>query len=220
MAPRAGYKGVMILIGQYDSPFVRRVGIAMTLYGLPFEHRRWSVWGNAEEIARFNPLRRVPVVVLDDGEVLIESGAILDGLDGLVGESRALLPREGARRRDGLRIVSLATGLADKCVSLLYEEVLRPKALRSESWSDRCRKQIRDTLAALESDRSERQTLWWLGDDLTHADVAVACTLRFLKEAHGEIYRSLACPILEEHGSRSEALPAFQAIYQTIVNNV
>ena len=116
----------MILIGQYDSPFVRRVGIAPTLHGLPFEHRAWSVWGNAEEIARFNPLRRVPVLVLDDGEVLLESGAILDGLDDLVGESRALLPRGGARRRDGLRVVSLATGLADKCVSLLYEEVLRP----------------------------------------------------------------------------------------------
>jgi glutathione S-transferase len=210
----------MILIGQYDSPFVRRVGIAMTLYGLPFEHRRWSVWGNAEDIARFNPLRRVPVLVLDDGEVLIESGAILDGLDDLVGESRALLPRGGARRRDGLRVVSLATGLADKCVSLLYEEVLRPKPLRSESWSERCRKQIRETLAALESDRSERQTLWWLGDDLTHADIAVACALRFLREAHEEIHRAVACPALDEHGARSEALAAFQSIYQPIVNNV
>lgn len=159
-------------------------------------------------------------MVLDDGDVLIESGAILDGLDDLVGESRALLPRGGARRRDGLRVVSLATGLADKCVSLLYEEVLRPKALRSESWSERCRKQIRETLAALESDRSERETLWWLGDHLTHADIAVACALRFLREAHEEIYRALACPALEEHGARSEALPAFQAIYQPIVNNV
>ena len=86
----------------------------MTLYGLPFEHRRWSVWGNAEDIARFNPLRRVPVLVLDDGEVLIESGAILDGLDDFVGESRALLPRGGARRRDGeeeLGIYSLAGSL-------------------------------------------------------------------------------------------------------------
>jgi glutathione S-transferase len=192
----------------------------MTLYGLPFEHRRWSVWRNAEDIARFNPLRRVPVVVLDDGEVLIESGAILDGLDDLVGEGRALLPRGGAQRRDGMRVVSLATGLADKCVSLLYEEVLRPKALRSDSWSERCRKQIRETLAALESDRSERETLWWLGDHLTHADIAVACALRFLGEAHEELYRALACPALEAHGARSEALAAFQAVYQPIVNNV
>ncbi len=68
----------MILIGQYDSPFVRRVAIAMRLYGLAYEHRTWSTFGDAEKLAAFNPLRRVPTLVLDDGEVLIESFAILD----------------------------------------------------------------------------------------------------------------------------------------------
>src|SRR5690242_660026 len=70
----------MILIGQYDSPFVRRVAIALRLYGIGYEHRPWSTFGDAERIAPFNPLRRVPTLVLDDGEVLIESGAILDHL--------------------------------------------------------------------------------------------------------------------------------------------
>ena len=74
----------MILIGQYDSPFVRRVGIALTLYGLPFEHRPWSTFGDAEKIRPYNPLIRVPTLVLDDGEVLIESHIILDYLDSLV----------------------------------------------------------------------------------------------------------------------------------------
>ncbi len=68
----------MILIGQYDSPFVRRVGIAMHIYGIAFEHRPWSTFGDGDKVAGFNPLRRVPTLVLDDGEVLIESGAILD----------------------------------------------------------------------------------------------------------------------------------------------
>ena len=75
----------MILIGQYDSPFVRRVAIALRLYGLAFEHRPWSTFGDADKIAPYNPLRRVPTLVLDDGEVLIESTAILDYLDELVG---------------------------------------------------------------------------------------------------------------------------------------
>ena len=48
----------MILIGQYDSPFVRRVAIAMRLYGMEFEHRPWSVFGDAEKIAQYNPLMR------------------------------------------------------------------------------------------------------------------------------------------------------------------
>ena len=87
----------MILIGQYDSPFVRRVAIALRLYGLAFEHRPWSTFGDADKIAAFNPLRRVPTLVLDDGEVLIESAAILDYLDELVGPAKAMIARQ--RRR-------------------------------------------------------------------------------------------------------------------------
>ena len=57
----------MKLIGQYDSPFVRRVGITLTLYGIAFEHLPWSTFGDADKIAPYNPLRRVPVLVFDDG---------------------------------------------------------------------------------------------------------------------------------------------------------
>ena len=49
-------EGQMILIGQFDSPFVRRVGIALDLYGLAFEHRPWSVFGDGDKIRSFNPL--------------------------------------------------------------------------------------------------------------------------------------------------------------------
>ena len=89
----------MILIGQYDSPFVRRVAIAMRLYGLAFEHRPWSTFGDADKIAPYNPLRRVPTLVLDDGEVLIESAAMLDYLDELVGPERAMIAANGPARR-------------------------------------------------------------------------------------------------------------------------
>jgi glutathione S-transferase len=128
----------MILIGQYDSPFVRRVAVALALYQMPYEHRPWSVWANASEIARFNPLRRVPVLVLDDGLALVESGAILDALDHLAGPERALLPRTGPLRREALRLAALATGLADKAVTLLYEHVLRTEDRRSSVWVTRC----------------------------------------------------------------------------------
>ena len=89
----------MILIGQYDSPFVRRVAIALRLYDLPFEHRPWSTFGDGDRIAPFNPLRRVPTLVLDNGEALIESAAILDHLDQTVGPSRAMIAAHGDLRR-------------------------------------------------------------------------------------------------------------------------
>src|SRR6267378_6776639 len=115
----------MILIGQYDSPFVRRVAIALRLYGLPFEHRPWSTFGEGDRIAPYNPLRRVPTLVREDGEALIESTAILDYLDELVGLEKAMIAARGPERRRGLKICALATGLGDKAVSLLYERVLR-----------------------------------------------------------------------------------------------
>ena len=61
----------MILIGQYDSSFVRRTAIAMALLGMDFEHRPWSVFGDADRLRELNPLVRVPTLVLDDGEVLL-----------------------------------------------------------------------------------------------------------------------------------------------------
>src|SRR5579864_5985760 len=127
----------MILIGQYDSPFVRRVAIAMRLYGLAFEHRPWSTFGDAEKIAAFNPLRRVPTLVLGDGEALIESTVILDYLDELVGPDKSMIAARGPDRRHTLKICALATGLADKAVSLVYERALR-KDNQSKLWVERC----------------------------------------------------------------------------------
>src|SRR5947209_2616939 len=113
----------MILMGQYDSPFVRRVAITLHHYALPFEHRPWSVWGDAEKIAQYNPLRRVPSLLLADGVTLVETSAIVDYLDELAGPKRALLPASGATRRDGLRVAALASGIADKAVQLLYSSL-------------------------------------------------------------------------------------------------
>src|SRR5262245_1810415 len=118
-------KAAMILIGQFDSPFVRRVAIAMRLYGVDFEHKPWSTFGDADKIAAHNPLRRVPTLVLDSGEALIESAMILDYLDDRVGPEKAMIAKSGEARWKHLRICALAMGLGDKGVSLLYERVLR-----------------------------------------------------------------------------------------------
>src|ERR1700754_2549354 len=118
----------MILIGQYDSPFVRRVAIALRTYGMDYEHRPWSVFGDAEALAQFNPLRRVPTLICDDGTALMESGAILDWLDEQAGPDQALIAPSGLQRRDALRICALASGLADKAVSLVYERVVHERA--------------------------------------------------------------------------------------------
>lgn len=201
----------MVLIGQFDSPFVRRVGIALELYEFPYEHRPWSTWGDADKLAVYNPLRRVPTLLLDDGECLIESSAILDTLDEMAGE-RARMPNAGPLRRQGLFVAALATGLADKAVSLFYERLLHPET--SEKWVERCRAQIGGVLERLEALRAARGARYWFGSELSHSDIAVACALRFLLESSPGAFDLAAFPALKAHCADCEALPVFQKISQ------
>src|ERR1700689_3828002 len=132
----------MILIGMFDSPFVRRVAVSLRLLEVPFEHRNWSVHRDFELIRQFNSLGRVPALVLPDGEALIDSSAILAFLDDAAGPERALLPPSGDRRRRALHIISLALGAADKGLMLLDEAVFRPQPHGCDPRIDRARSQM------------------------------------------------------------------------------
>src|SRR3546814_8641473 len=105
----------MILVGQFDSPFVRRVAISLRVLGFTYEHDKRSVFGDFDSMRRTNPLGRIPSLVLDaqdgkEGTVLIDSAAILDWLDEKVGPERALIPPAGPARQRALQILALATG--------------------------------------------------------------------------------------------------------------
>ena len=219
----------MILIGQYDSPFVRRVAVALRIYGFDYEHRPWSVFGDAEKLAAINPLRRVPTLILDDGETLIESGAILDWLDERAGPARALIAERGPARRRALKICALATGLADKAVSLVYEREIHRR--ETAVWQARSRSQIEGVLTALEEICPEKTIEaamesraaadaqgvpgpWWFGERVGHADIAVACALRFLREAHPDAFDARRWPRLAAHAEACEALEPFRAVVQ------
>jgi glutathione S-transferase len=206
----------MMLIGQYDSPFVRRVAIAMRIYGFAFEHRPWSTFGEGDKVAAFNPLRRVPTLVLDDGEALIESTAILDHLDELAGPDKAMIAARGPERRRALKTIALATGLGDKAVSLLYERVLR-KDQESKIWVERCGLQIGGVLEALEQERARVASPYWFGGKIGHADIAIACVLRFTSEAHPQLFDRTRYPALAAHAARCEALAEFKEIVQPLI---
>ena len=193
---------------------MRRVAIAANLYGLAYEHRPWSVWADAEVLAKVNPARRVPTLVLDDGEVLMDSATILDALDDMAGRDRALAPAAGPERRRCLRLCALAASVAEKAVSLLYETVLH--AAPSPVWIDRCRAQIGEGLDALEAEWARGATAYWMGPAISHADIITACAIRFVREAHGELFDPARWPGLAALAARCEALAPFKAIVQPL----
>jgi glutathione S-transferase len=135
----------MKLVGRYDSPFVRRVGASLHVLAVPFELLPLSPFSQAAELRRIVPIGRMPILVLDSGDTLIESTAILDYLDELVGTSRALLPSSGPERRKSLRILASATAACEKAIAINYErrrppakvsvlDCAMPDAARSSYW--------------------------------------------------------------------------------------
>lgn len=205
----------MLLIGQFDSPFVRRVGIAMTIYGMAFEHSPFSVMGDGDKFAHLNPLKRVPTLVLDDGEVLIESGAILDYLDETHGRDTALIAPSGPARRAALKRIATATSIADKAVSYFYMRKFGGGV--DPFFSTRSEGQIRDGLAALDAECAARDGDWWYGETPGHDDIAVAVVGRFVSEAYGWLVSLADYRALAAHCARAEARPEFQAIQQEFI---
>jgi glutathione S-transferase len=205
----------MILIGMFDSPFVRRVAISLNLLELPFEHRNWSVGKDFELIRQFNPLGRVPALVLSDGEVLIDSSAILDFLDEFAGPDRALLPRSGRERREALRIVAIAIGAAEKGVLQLYEMAFRPEEKHHEPWMERCRTQMHAALAELDRLSQARSGEWMIGSRLTQADITASCVFTFLSDALKIDHSASTYPGLATLSARCEMLPAFRTVEAT-----
>jgi glutathione S-transferase len=202
----------MLLIGMFDSPFVRRVAITMKMLNIPFEHGNWSVGKDFEQIRKYNPLGRVPALVLDDGEVVIESSAILDHLDQLAGD-HALLPHSGADRRHALHIMVTATGSAEKGVSIVYESAFRPLEKRHQPWVDRCRAQVHGGLQQLEKICEARNGQWLIGHSIMQPDITVACVATFLKDTMRLDPISAPYPALWAHVQRCEVLPEFKATY-------
>ncbi len=148
----------MQLIGQFDSPFVRRVGIALTLYGMKFQHLPFSTFGDSDRFVDKNPLRRVPTLVLAGGEALIDSGAILDHLDEVHGRESALIAPSGPARRAALHRIALATGTAEKAVSFFYAKLFG--APLDPMFVARSEGQIVAGLTALDVECAQRTSAW------------------------------------------------------------
>ncbi len=201
----------MRLVGQFDSPYVRRVAISMRVLDIPFEHVPWSIGSDQQRVAALNPLGQVPTLVLDDGEVIVDSTTILDYLDQLAGV-RALIPASGAARRRVLHLATIAMGLADKARLIASERIFRPATARHEPYVQRLRAQMLGAGVFLDRACSARTDHEWLcGEALSQAEISLASAFTYAKEAAGFPVDDV--PSLRERHARLEALPVFREIY-------
>lgn len=195
----------MILVGQYDSPYVRRVAVSLRVLGFAYQHDTRSVFADFDSMRTTNPLGRIPSLVRDDGAVMIDSAAILDWLNEAVGPARALVPPAGPERHRALRLIALATGAIDKFAAALYERLIRPSQYRWPEWIARCETQGAGALAALAAEP------WPADAPLGQAEIVTACLIRYLGIAGPELIPPGRHPTLDALSQRCEARPEFQA---------
>jgi glutathione S-transferase len=201
----------MKLIGLFDSPYVRRVAVSMRLQGFAFEHVALSVFRHQDEMRRINPLVKVPMLVLDNGDQLIESSFILDYLDGVAAPERRLVPlsgalRQGALRQQILQQCAIALVATEKAVQIYYDTKMRPAEFSYGPWVARCTEQMHDAFAMLDA---QPISPLLSGAPITQADVTQAVALRFARYVHPTQFPDGRYPQLEKLSAYCEALPAF-----------
>lgn len=139
---------------------------------------------------------KAPTLVLDDGEVLMDSTLIIDYLETLAGPAKSLMPSEPRQRLRALRLIGLALAASEKSVQLYYERNLRPADIQYAPWVERVEGQLSAAYAALEGEL-EKQPLRTDGSiDQDGITLAVAWSFTRL------VCRTRWMPV-SIHGSRS-----------------
>ena len=198
----------MLLIGVNRSPFTRRVAITLKIYDMPFDQRSLSGFGNREDVRVNNPLGRIPALVLDDGETLVDSGSIIDHLDEAVGRDRALTPASGPDRRAVLKVTALMMGACEKGLQAAYERNHRPPEKVHQPWIDDCIAQMMNALSAVDT-MIEQGSPHILLQRLTQADVTAFVAERLARKlgvdtaARTPRLRELTMQLGEQHPFRS-----------------
>jgi glutathione S-transferase len=121
------------------SPFARKVRIAAIELGLidTIELVPTTVAPGQpnDEYSRITPVKKLPVLILDNGEVILDSYVIVEYLDELAGGGK-LIPASGPARWKVKSDHSLLQGMLDSMLLCRYERMTRPEALRWQAWND------------------------------------------------------------------------------------
>lgn len=169
----------LLLVGQYDSPFTRRVGITLHEYSFDYARDTHSVYSEPDAVRALSPMTRIPALIVDGRHTLVDSSAIVDHLDELVGREHALAPAQGMARMEVLQLCAMSISITEKIAQIGYERQFHAPEHRSDYWERRCLAQITAGLAQLETAVGNG---WLHRFGFSHADVMAGCMLTFLDD--------------------------------------
>jgi len=121
------------------SPFARKVRIAAIELGLidKIEFIPTAVVPGTpnDDYSKIHPLKKLPVLILDNGDIVVDSYVIVEYLDELAGGGK-LIPASGPMRWKVKTEHSLLQGMLDSMLLCRYETMVRPEPLRWKAWAD------------------------------------------------------------------------------------
>ncbi|ODU48593.1 MAG: glutathione S-transferase [Thiobacillus sp. SCN 63-374] len=173
----------MKLVSSLTSPYGRKVRVVLAEKKIPFQLQVENPWLPDSPVPDFNPLGKVPVLVLEDGESVFDSRVIVEYLDH-VSPVAHLIPGEPKSRMMVRGVEALADGVTDAAVAIFYEKK-RPADKQSTDWLTMQEKTLFRGLEALSEALGEKP--WYLGNSMTLADVACGCMLGYLNLRFPEI---------------------------------
>jgi glutathione S-transferase len=196
----------MKLVTSLTSPYGRKVRVVLLEKKIPFQLQVENPWLPDSPIAEFNPLGKVPVLVLEDGVSVFDSRVIVEYLDH-VSPVAHLIPTELKSRLMVRGVEALADGVTDAAVALFLERKRAPEQ-QSGDWMVLQEKALFRGLEALSEALGEKP--WYLGNSMTLADVACGCTLGYLELRFPEIDWRTAHPNLAKHAEKLATRGSFK----------
>ena len=196
----------MKLVGSKTSPYVRKIRVILAEKKLAFDFVEESAWTADTTVPRYNPLNKVPALVMDDGEAIYDSAVISEYLDAISGGG--LIPKDAAARARVRRDEALGDGIADAGITAFLERK-REAARQDPAWIARQLDKVGAGIAALAKSLGSKPYLG--GNEANLADIACACALFWAEFRMPELGWRVAHPNLKAWAERMESRPAFQA---------
>lgn len=196
----------MKLISSLTTPFGRKVRIVLLEKKIPFELVADIPWNADTQAGNFNPLGKVPVLVLKDGQSLYDSRVIVEYLEH-VSPVGHLIPQDPTSRIEARKIEALADGITD-AAALVFLEFKRPQEQRSQDWMQRQQNKVFKGLEGLSKHLGENSQ--FVGNKFSLADIAAGCSLGYLDFRFPDIKWRDAHPNLSAFYDKVSSRPSFR----------
>ena len=196
----------MKLFGTPGSPYARKVRIVLAEKHIRYEYVIERPSAPGSRVPQFNPLGKIPVLVLDDGRTVYDSPVIVEYLDAM-GSGTKLIPDTPDERMEVKRWEALGDGIADATVAISHEYREPADRQRTPEWFEKQRLKIDRGLDAMEKALGASE--FCCGSRFSLADIATGYALSYLDFALAEVEWRQRHPALERLAAHLEARSSF-----------